>query len=98
MSVLLAFVKLLSYAFQHGVRLRDGERKLEGLAAQVVVPLRECVRVQAADERVVAPPVDRPEEEREIRALVVEVRKGPDREEGGLGEEVDGGAVRAALE
>lgn len=74
MSVLLAFVKLFSYAFQHGVRLRDGERKLEGLAAQVVVPLRERVRVQAADERVVAPPVDRPEEEREIRALVVEVR------------------------
>ena len=98
MAILLALVEQFTNALEHCVRLRDRERELERLPAQVVVPLGLSVRVEPADERVVRPAVDGPEERRDVTVLVVEVGRGPDAEEEGFRTEVDQRAVVAVLE
>ena len=98
MPALLALVEQLTNALEHRIRLRDRERELERLPAQVVVPLRFGVGVEPADERVVRPAVDGPEERGDVAVLVVEVGRVPDAEEEGFGAEVDERAVGAVLE
>lgn len=91
-------VEELADALEHGVGLGDGKRELERQAVQAVLPLGFLARVQSADEHVVVPAVDGPEEDGRVRLLVVKVGGAPEGEKGRLGQLVGRLEVLAAVE
>ena len=90
-------IKKLSNALQHLVGHGDGERQLQCVSAQVIIPLGFLTRIQPANEDVIVISIDWPRLDFLVGRFLVEVWLVPEIEEESLSNPVRRREVFAAV-